>query len=99
MKVNRSSNSDLYDKLIKNFPMFNIIDLGNRCEISVPNGTKRVILRKSKDIYEVEGDLVSTHLSYDDACKEILYNLVTREMMSLGFSNSQINLTNKILLI
>lgn len=100
MKIrnNRKVNSDLYELLKDAFPKFNIADIGNRCEVSVPNGTKRVTVSKVGDKYEITGGYNSSHTSFKDACTEILMNLVTRDMMSLGFIDTEINLANKLLI-
>lgn len=93
-----SANIELFDRLVKSFPKFKILLLGNGCQISVPNGNKVTTISKSGNLYEVRGECNSTHISFKNACHEILLNLVTREMLSLGFSESEVKLVSKLLL-
>ena len=85
------------DELIEEFSKFlNHLRISpvndNSIEISVPNGSESCIVSFTNPIYLVKSSsFSSTYLDVGSAAMEVLMCLVTRELLSYGFTVDEIN--------
>ena len=89
----------LVEELKSKFNQLDVRKASDGIRVSVPNGTKSVLITVKDGLFSVDSDQWhTTYKNLDDVAIEILECLVSREMYDNNFNASEINLVINTLL-